>query len=60
VVRETPIPTPHADERLVPTILKPYEEVNNGRVITSTRNAFEAGRDDREKVFNDEDFNARY
>jgi len=47
VVRETPIQTPHADERLVPTTLKPYEEANNGRVITSTRNAFEAGRDDR-------------
>lgn len=61
MVRETPIPTPHADERLVPTTLKPYEEVNNGREITSTRNAFEAGRDDREKVFiDDEDFNARY
>ena len=46
-MRETPIPTPHADERLVPTTLKAYEEVNNGRVITSTRSAFEAGRDDR-------------
>jgi len=59
IIRETPIPIPYADERLVPTTLKPYEEVNNGRVITSTRNAFEAGRDDHE-VFNDEDFNARY
>jgi hypothetical protein len=44
VVRETPIPTPHADERFVPTTLKPYEEVHNWRVITSTRNAFEAGK----------------
>jgi hypothetical protein len=24
-VMETPIPTPHADKRLVPTTLKPYE-----------------------------------
>jgi hypothetical protein len=60
VVRETPIPIPHANERLVPTTLKPYEKVNNGRVIILTKNAFEAGRDDREKVFSDEDFNVRY
>jgi hypothetical protein len=46
VVREIPIPTPHADERLVPTTLKPCEEVNNGRVITLTRTVVEAGRDD--------------
>jgi hypothetical protein len=46
VVREIPIPTPHADERLVPTTLKPCEEVNNGRVIILTRTVFEAGRDD--------------
>jgi hypothetical protein len=46
LVRETPIPTPYADERLILITLKPYKEVNNGRVITSTRNAFEAGRDD--------------
>jgi hypothetical protein len=46
-VRETPIPIPHADERPVPTTLKPYEEAKKGRVITSTRNAFDAGRDDR-------------
>jgi hypothetical protein len=46
VVREIPIPTPHADERLVRTTLKPCEEVNNGRVITLKRTVFEAGRDD--------------
>jgi hypothetical protein len=46
VVREIPILTPHAAERLVSTTLKPCEEVNNGRVITLTRTVFEAGRDD--------------
>ena len=60
MVRETSILILHVDERLIPTTLKPHEEVNSGRVITSTRNAFEAGRDDPKKVFNDEDFNAQY
>jgi hypothetical protein len=46
VVREIPIPTPHADERLLLTTLKPCEEINNGRVITLTRTVVEAGRDD--------------
>jgi len=59
-VREIRISILYVDERLVSTTLKPYEEVNNGCVVISTRNAFEAGRGEREKVFNDEDFNARY
>lgn len=53
-MRETPIPTPHADKILVYTTLKPYEEVNNGRVISSTRNALEVGSEKVFNVFDDE------
>ena len=54
MVRETPIEHHTRMKDSYPQLLKPYEEVNNRSVIASTRNAFEAGRDDREKVFNGE------